>query len=57
MKAISLVLKYNFFFTDNLTDTKQLRGGVIFLNEIPMTVTTKIHRRKLKELVLTMDKE
>ncbi|XP_013145278.1 PREDICTED: luciferin 4-monooxygenase-like [Papilio polytes] len=42
---------------DNLTDTKQLRGGVIFLNEIPMTVTTKIHRRKLKELVLTMDKE
>ncbi|KPJ11571.1 Luciferin 4-monooxygenase [Papilio machaon] len=42
---------------DNLTDTKQLRGGVIFLNEIPMTATTKIHRRKLKELVLTMEKE
>ncbi|KPI98876.1 PREDICTED: luciferin 4-monooxygenase-like isoform X2 [Papilio xuthus] len=42
---------------DNLTDTKQLRGGVIFLNEIPMTANTKIHRRKLKELVLTMDKE
>ncbi|CAH0713644.1 unnamed protein product, partial [Brenthis ino] len=37
-----------------LSDSKQLRGGVIFLDNIPMTATTKVHRRKLKELVLSM---
>ncbi|CAH1640986.1 unnamed protein product [Spodoptera littoralis] len=36
---------------ENLTDTKQLRGGVMFLKELPLTTSTKVHRRKLKELV------
>ncbi|XP_028172350.1 luciferin 4-monooxygenase-like isoform X2 [Ostrinia furnacalis] len=40
-----------------LSDSKQLRGGVIFMDAIPMTASTKVHRRKLKELALVMDKE
>ncbi|XP_061722402.1 luciferin 4-monooxygenase-like [Cydia pomonella] len=39
---------------ENLTDSKQLRGGVLFLDAIPQTATTKIHRRKLKEIALKM---
>ncbi|KOB78321.1 Uncharacterized protein OBRU01_02686 [Operophtera brumata] len=35
---------------DTLVDSKQLRGGVIFMDELPMTATTKLHRRKLKEI-------
>ncbi|XP_052751977.1 luciferin 4-monooxygenase-like isoform X2 [Galleria mellonella] len=42
---------------DSLSDAKQLRGGVIFLNEIPMTASTKVHRRKLKEMVLVMERQ
>ncbi|KAL0867847.1 hypothetical protein ABMA27_008540 [Loxostege sticticalis] len=42
---------------ETLSDSKQLRGGVIFMNEIPMTASTKVHRRKLKEFALVMDKE
>ncbi|XP_049879452.1 luciferin 4-monooxygenase-like [Pectinophora gossypiella] len=41
----------------NLADSKQLRGGVVFLKEIPMTTSTKVHRRKLKEAVLHMQRE
>ncbi|KAJ8711128.1 hypothetical protein PYW07_008370 [Mythimna separata] len=37
---------------EKLTDTKQLRGGVIFLKELPLTTSTKVHRRKLKEIAL-----
>ncbi|XP_063389011.1 luciferin 4-monooxygenase-like [Cydia fagiglandana] len=39
---------------EKLSDSKQLRGGVIFLDTIPQTATTKIHRRKLKEIALKM---
>ncbi|VVC92584.1 unnamed protein product, partial [Leptidea sinapis] len=35
---------------ENLSESKQLRGGVLFMNEIPMTASTKVHRRKLKEI-------
>ncbi|KAJ8717064.1 hypothetical protein PYW08_005463 [Mythimna loreyi] len=42
---------------DSLTDSKQLRGGVIFLKELPETSTSKIDRKKLKELVLTLPRE
>ncbi|XP_032527592.2 luciferin 4-monooxygenase-like [Danaus plexippus] len=38
---------------DKLSDSKQLRGGVIFLDSIPMTASTKVHRRKLKEIVMS----
>ncbi|XP_063368749.1 luciferin 4-monooxygenase-like [Cydia amplana] len=39
---------------ENLSDSKQLRGGVLFLEAIPQTATTKVHRRKLKEIALNM---
>ncbi|XP_052739283.1 luciferin 4-monooxygenase isoform X2 [Bicyclus anynana] len=42
---------------DSLSDSKQLRGGVIFLNSIPMTASTKVHRRQLKELVLNLERQ
>ncbi|CAF4799985.1 unnamed protein product [Pieris macdunnoughi] len=40
---------------DSLSDSKRLRGGVVFMNEIPMTASTKVHRRKLKEIVMNPD--
>ncbi|XP_053617520.1 luciferin 4-monooxygenase-like isoform X2 [Plodia interpunctella] len=42
---------------ESLSDSKQLRGGVIFVSEIPTTASTKVHRRKLKELALAMIRE
>ncbi|XP_059051626.1 luciferin 4-monooxygenase-like [Achroia grisella] len=42
---------------DSLSDAKQLRGGVIFINEIPSLPSTKINRRKLKEMALKMERE
>ncbi|KAJ2941006.1 hypothetical protein O0L34_g13135 [Tuta absoluta] len=42
---------------DNLEDWKQLRGGVIFMEELPMTPTTKVDRRKLKDIVLELSRE
>ncbi|KAJ8717672.1 hypothetical protein PYW07_005602 [Mythimna separata] len=42
---------------DSLTDTKQLRGGVIFMEELPVTSASKIDRVKLKQLVLTLPRE
>ncbi|GBP35729.1 Luciferin 4-monooxygenase [Eumeta japonica] len=45
------------FVKENLTDSKQLRGGVIFLPQIPMTATTKVHRRKLKTIVQETERE
>ncbi|CAH2986201.1 unnamed protein product [Chilo suppressalis] len=41
---------------ENLSEAKQLHGGVIFLTEIPMTASTKVHRRKLKEIAIAMTK-
>ncbi|XP_047999659.1 luciferin 4-monooxygenase-like [Leguminivora glycinivorella] len=37
---------------ENLADSKQLRGGVIFLDAIPRTSTTKVNRKKLKEIAM-----
>uniref|UniRef100_A0A2A4JFU1 Luciferin 4-monooxygenase n=1 Tax=Heliothis virescens TaxID=7102 RepID=A0A2A4JFU1_HELVI len=42
---------------DSLSDAKQLRGGVIFVDAIPMTASTKVHRRKLKQMALEMPRE
>nr|XP_049699222.1 luciferin 4-monooxygenase-like [Helicoverpa armigera] len=42
---------------ESLTDSKQLRGGVIFMKELPTTSTSKVNRKKLKELVLTSKRE
>ncbi|XP_013184243.2 luciferin 4-monooxygenase [Amyelois transitella] len=40
-----------------LSDAKQLRGGVVFLDSFPLTTTSKAHRMKLKEMALTMHRE
>ncbi|XP_063541154.1 luciferin 4-monooxygenase-like isoform X2 [Cydia strobilella] len=37
---------------ENLADTKQLRGGVIFLDTIPQTPTAKVHQKKLKVIAM-----
>ncbi|XP_045454132.1 luciferin 4-monooxygenase-like [Melitaea cinxia] len=42
---------------DNLSDSKQLRGGVIFLNSIPLTASTKIHRRMLKDIANNFERQ
>ncbi|KAJ8717674.1 hypothetical protein PYW07_005604 [Mythimna separata] len=42
---------------ESLADSKQLRGGVIFMSELPTTSTSKINRTKLKELALTLPRE
>ncbi|KAJ8717060.1 hypothetical protein PYW08_005459 [Mythimna loreyi] len=42
---------------ESLTDTKQLRGGVIFMEQLPTTSASKIDRGKLKQLVLTLPRE
>ncbi|XP_026313436.1 luciferin 4-monooxygenase-like [Hyposmocoma kahamanoa] len=41
----------------NLTETKHLSGGVVFLQELPLTATGKIHRQAIKKLVLELDRE
>ncbi|KAG7303427.1 hypothetical protein JYU34_011942 [Plutella xylostella] len=41
----------------SLQDSKQLRGGVIFVDALPLTATAKLNRRKLKELVSTLPRE
>ncbi|KAI5630918.1 AMP-binding enzyme domain-containing protein [Phthorimaea operculella] len=45
------------FVKDKLEDWKQLRGGVVFLQELPLTPTTKIDRKKLKQIVLEEKRE
>ncbi|XP_028172328.1 luciferin 4-monooxygenase-like [Ostrinia furnacalis] len=42
---------------ENLADSKQLRGGVVFMKQLPLTVTNKIDRRTLKKLVTEMIRE
>ncbi|XP_050552690.1 luciferin 4-monooxygenase-like [Spodoptera frugiperda] len=39
---------------DTLQDPKRLRGGVIFMDSMPMTTTTKVHRRLLRQLALEL---
>ncbi|KAJ2940161.1 hypothetical protein O0L34_g11726 [Tuta absoluta] len=42
---------------NKLEDWKQLRGGVVFLEELPLTPTIKIDRKKLKQIVLEQNRE
>lgn len=37
-----------------LSDAKQLRGGVYFVEQLPVTPSGKILRRKVKQIVLRM---
>lgn len=43
--------------TENLSDWKQLRGGVKFVDAIPRTPTRKIKRPQLQELALSLYKK
>ncbi|KAI8442084.1 hypothetical protein MSG28_005718 [Choristoneura fumiferana] len=52
-----LAIELGCFHPDNLVDSKRLRGGVIFLDAIPQTASTKVHRRKLKEIALQAERE
>ncbi|XP_046964280.1 luciferin 4-monooxygenase-like [Vanessa cardui] len=42
---------------DSLSESKQLRGGVLFLKELPLTSTSKIDRPKLAVLAQKMERE
>ncbi|XP_041972413.1 luciferin 4-monooxygenase-like isoform X1 [Aricia agestis] len=42
---------------EELSDIKQLRGGVVFLQEFPLTSSSKVDRTKLKVMVRTMDRQ
>jgi acyl-coenzyme A synthetase/AMP-(fatty) acid ligase len=35
---------------------QRLKGGVIFIDEFPLTITGKIMKRKLKEIVSQIEK-
>ncbi|CAG5022812.1 unnamed protein product [Parnassius apollo] len=41
----------------SLTDSKQLRGGVIFIKELPLTSASKPNRAALKSMVKNMKRE
>ncbi|KPJ21196.1 Luciferin 4-monooxygenase [Papilio machaon] len=42
---------------ESLADTKQLRGGVIFMKQFPLTSTSKVNRAMLKKIVRDMKRE
>lgn len=37
-----------------MSDYKQLRGGVYFVNSFPMTASGKIIRRKVRDMAIEM---
>ncbi|XP_058450094.1 probable 4-coumarate--CoA ligase 3 [Malaya genurostris] len=39
---------------DQVVDYKKLRGGVFFLPQLPVSITGKVLRKKVKEIVLSM---
>ncbi|XP_047516271.1 luciferin 4-monooxygenase-like [Pieris napi] len=42
---------------NNLTDSKQLRGGVIFIKQLPLNASSKVDRKKLAALAKEMERE
>lgn len=42
---------------NKLSDSQRIRGGVIFMDQLPMTSSGKIARGELRKLVLTLPKE
>lgn len=44
----------NKLITAQLSDAKQLRGGVVFLEQLPLTSTGKADRVKIKEMAKDM---
>ena len=48
-------IRYNqSIFAEELTDSKQLRGGVVFLETMPLTSTSKVNRQKLAGIAKSM---
>lgn len=45
------------FVAKKVADSKRIRGGVVFVDKIPLTSVHKIDRRKLKNIVLTAKRE
>lgn len=43
--------------SDNFADYKKLRGGVYFVQSLPLTASGKVLRRCVKELAIEMYKE
>ncbi|XP_049879446.1 luciferin 4-monooxygenase-like [Pectinophora gossypiella] len=42
---------------NKLPDSRQLRGGVVFVDKMPLTATTKVNLMKVKELVINAERE
>lgn len=45
-------LKHNLTFAEKLSDHKRLRGGVYFVDKLPMTPSGKIVKRIVKEMAI-----
>lgn len=55
-KSSDSKLEFSFFFflTDYFVDYKRLRGGVYFIDSLPLTPSGKVMRRKVKEIAIEM---
>lgn len=42
---------------DSVTDFKHLRGGVYFVEQLPLTPSGKVQKRKVKDLAIQFYKE
>lgn len=42
------------FYEENLPETKQLYGGIFFVDSIPMTPSGKVLRRRAKDLAIEL---
>lgn len=43
-----------FLFVDNFADYKRLRGGVYFVDSLPLTPSGKVRRQKVKEMLIEL---
>lgn len=41
-----------FIFADQFADYKRLRGGVYFVDSMPLTASGKVLRRRVKEMAI-----
>ena len=44
------------FFVEYFADYKRLRGGVYFVDSLPLTPSGKVMRRKVKDIAIEMHK-
>lgn len=44
----------SFIYLDRFADYKRLRGGVYFVDELPLTPSGKIIRRRVREIAIEM---